>query len=136
MARRLLPNAEDEDTIREYKERRRTGTELDGHVEVPARVAKDVGTIYSIRFSEPEMQLIEAQAERQQKRLSVFIREAAIRAALEGAASNGQIALTPSEGDAVPGAPPGHRHEARDGPYTTYAPLEHGGEDSLIALTL
>jgi len=94
-----MRNEIDEEIIREYAERRRTGTELKDHVQVTARVAKDVGTIYSVRFSEPEMQLIEAQADREGKRLSVFIREAALKAAVSGtaAAQEGKVELAPSE---------------------------------------
>ena len=99
MASRRPRNEIDEAIIKEYTERRRTGTELKDHVEVKARIAKDVGTIYSIRFSEPEMQLIEAQADREGKRLSVFIREAALNAAVAATAeaSQGKVELAPSE---------------------------------------
>jgi uncharacterized protein (DUF1778 family) len=94
-----MTNKIDEEIIAEWAEQRRQGTEMEGLVPVTARVTKNPMTIYSVRFSEPEMQLIEAQADREQKRLSVFIREAALKAAVEGTAvaSEGKIELAPSE---------------------------------------
>jgi uncharacterized protein (DUF1778 family) len=99
MANKNSSNPIDAEIIQEYSQRHRSGTELKDHAEVKGRIAKDVGTIYSVRFSEAEMQLIEAQAEREGKRLSAFIRESALNAAVAGTANavEGKVGLTPSE---------------------------------------
>jgi len=94
-----LRNKIDEEIIAEWEEKRRKGTEMEGLVPVTATVSKNPMTIYSVRFSEPEMQLIEAQADREGKRLSAFIREAALSAAVAGTAQaiEGKVELAPSE---------------------------------------
>ena len=88
-----------DDEIREYyEEKRRKGEEMKGLVRVNATVAKDVGWVFSTRFANSELTIIEEAAKRRGMKTGAFIREAALRSALESDAGFGaKINLTPSE---------------------------------------
>src|SRR3990172_3956273 len=67
-------------------------------VPIPARVKHDADTIYSIRFKKSEMELISARAREHGMRISAFIREAALTAALGNHGSReAKIKLTREE---------------------------------------
>jgi len=88
-----------DDEIREYEEeKRRKGEELKGLVRVNATVAKDVGWVFSTRFANAELTIIEEAAKRKGMKTGAFIREAALRAAVEPApGAMPSVNLTPSE---------------------------------------
>src|SRR3954468_24690737 len=88
-----------DDEMREYEEdKRRKGQEMKDLVPVNATVAKDVGWVFSTRFANSELTIIEDAAKRKGMKTGAFIREAALRAAVEPASgASSTVNLTPSE---------------------------------------
>ena len=81
-----------------YEEKRKNGTEAEGLVRVDAAVPKNFGSIFSVRFNQGELGLIQQIANQRGIKVGAFIREAALKAALDGDAGSGaKINLTPSE---------------------------------------
>ena len=89
----------DEEIREYYEEKRRKGEEMKGLVPVKATVAKEVGWVFSTRFTNAELTVIEEAAKRKGMKTGAFIREAALKAAVEGTAvgAEGKVNLTPSE---------------------------------------
>jgi uncharacterized protein (DUF1778 family) len=69
---------------REYAEIRRQHKEFEGLVPVKARVSKNLGIVYSVRFTPEDLDVIEEAAKAQGMKLSEFIRKAALGAAAGG----------------------------------------------------
>jgi len=94
---RLTP--EYQELLDYYEEKRRTGTEFEGLVPVKAKVAKNPGAIFSVRFNMGELGVIENAAEAKGMKLGAFIREAALAAALANSAQvgKGKLELAPAE---------------------------------------
>jgi len=88
-----------DDELREYyEEKRRKGEEMKGLVPVKATVAKDVGWVFSTRFTNAELTVIEEAAMRKGMKTGAFIREAALRVAVEPTSdATSTVNLTPSE---------------------------------------
>jgi uncharacterized protein (DUF1778 family) len=97
----LMPKLQPEyqEMLDYYEEKRRTGTEMEGLVPVSARVAKNPGAIFSVRFNMGELGVVEQAAEAKGMKLGAFIREAALNAALDrtAVASEGKVDLTLSQ---------------------------------------
>src|SRR6266545_2283080 len=94
---RLTP--EYQELLDYYEEKRRTGTEMEGLVPVNAKVAKNPGAIFSVRFNMGELGVVEKAAQAKGMKLGAFIREAALSAAVVGTAmtAEGKVELAPSE---------------------------------------
>jgi uncharacterized protein (DUF1778 family) len=69
---------------REYAEIRRQHKEFEGLVPVKAKVSKNLGIVYSVRFTPEDLDAIEEAAKAQGMKLSEFIRKAALGAAAGG----------------------------------------------------
>lgn len=86
--------------IREYyEEKRRKGEEMKGLVPVKAKVAKEIGWVFSVRFSEAELSAVEQAADQKGMRTGAYIRDAALRAAVGdmSEAAGPKVDLTPSQ---------------------------------------
>jgi hypothetical protein len=82
-----------------YEEKHRRGEDMKGLVPVRANVSKDFASVFSVRFKGRELGLIERVALAKGMKIGAFIREAALRAALEdsGEGASAKISLTPVE---------------------------------------
>lgn len=81
-----------------YADKRKSGTEGEGLVRVDAAVAKNFGSVFSVRFNQGELGLIQKVAIERGVKVGAFIREAALAAALnKDAGSAVKIHLTPAE---------------------------------------
>lgn len=89
----------DEEIREYYEEKRRKGEEMKGLVPVKAKVAKDIGWVFSVRLTEAELSIIEEAAQRKGLKTGAFIREAALNAAVGSPdrESTVQVNLTASE---------------------------------------
>ena len=94
---RLTP--EYQELVDYYEEKHRAGTEMEGLVPVKAKIAKNPGAIFSVRFNMGELGVVEQAAEAKGMKLGAFIREAALNAAVGTTASTdtGKVELAPSE---------------------------------------
>ena len=72
-----------EDMVREVESVKDTEAELEGLVPVRARVSPNLGVVYSLRLSRDEMNRISEAASKRGKKISEFLRMAALAAAEE-----------------------------------------------------
>src|SRR5438105_2861741 len=75
----------DEEIIACYEDLRAKGKEFDGLVPIKANVSRNLGIVYSVRFTSEDLDAIEEAAKAQGMKLSEFIRKAALGAAAGGA---------------------------------------------------
>ena len=71
----------DEEIAEYYEELKRHGKELDNLVPVKAHVDPNFGIVYSVRFAQGDMAILDKKAKEKGMKLSAFIRSAALAAA-------------------------------------------------------